>query len=237
MQEAPFGYDRNNDPVTASERVSDLESRIVELESERDAALEDLKNTTSKADQLFRELVAHREMAENKNYWAWQGDGEDHLETLSNSCPVLLHVHDLKQILEAKGAALKACAEMRSQLELVFKCCCDEAEWDSIDGDEVKRALSTECGKDYVHKSEIKPLVEALKDCRRKPEDKSDLSAIIRMGFVIQKALAHAEKLMNAAQAQTPSNQEALRESKSQYGHPIPKPDLDQPGDSCKLPE
>jgi hypothetical protein len=33
---------------------------------------------------------------------------------------------------------LKAkCAEMRSILEVVDKCCCDEEEWDNIDGDQL----------------------------------------------------------------------------------------------------
>jgi len=40
-------------------------------------------------DNARRELVAHREKAQG-NYWAWQGDGDDHLESLVGSCPVTI---------------------------------------------------------------------------------------------------------------------------------------------------
>lgn len=39
------------------------------------------------------------------NYWAWQGDGEDHLESLS--CSVVIRPEDLREILEKLAAAAK----------------------------------------------------------------------------------------------------------------------------------
>lgn len=59
------------------------EGRVLKLEREVDA--------------LRRELVAHREKAQG-NYWAWQGDGSDHVESLV--CPVLIPAEDLKELLE-----------------------------------------------------------------------------------------------------------------------------------------
>jgi hypothetical protein len=60
------------------------------------AGLKDaLADSEREAVRLRRELSLHREKAEG-NYWAWQGDGEDHLETLT--CPVVIHPSELRRV-------------------------------------------------------------------------------------------------------------------------------------------
>ncbi len=39
----------------------------------------------------------------NQEYWAWQGDGEDHLESLT--CPIVIQPEDLRKLLESKKNA------------------------------------------------------------------------------------------------------------------------------------
>lgn len=63
-----------------------------------DEALADVKRG---AEKLADENAAlHRERA--GEVWYWQGDGEDHLESLT--CPVLIEADDLRALLE-KGVA------------------------------------------------------------------------------------------------------------------------------------
>lgn len=50
--------------------------------------------------KLLDELNLHREMTRG-DYWCWQGDGEDRLESLV--CPVLIHPQDLIGIIENAG--------------------------------------------------------------------------------------------------------------------------------------
>lgn len=52
-------------------------------------------------ERLRWELQTHRDKARG-DYWAWQGDGEDHLESLV--CPVLIQPQQLIQILQAAEA-------------------------------------------------------------------------------------------------------------------------------------
>lgn len=47
-------------------------------------------------EHLRRELVAARDMLRG-DYWFWQGDGEDHLESLS--CPVVIRPEDLAALI------------------------------------------------------------------------------------------------------------------------------------------
>lgn len=59
---------------------------------------------------MRREIVTLQEGAAG-NYWHWQGDGEDHLESLS--CPVLISADQLRAVLAEKGDAhtcTEACA-------------------------------------------------------------------------------------------------------------------------------
>lgn len=60
----------------------------------------------AKLDPMWRELVSHREKAKG-NYWAWVKDqDENHLESLSFACPVLIHGIDLQAILKERDDAL-----------------------------------------------------------------------------------------------------------------------------------
>lgn len=45
---------------------------------------------------LMLELQGHRQMARDE-YWVWQGDGEDHPESLT--CPILIQPEDMRAIL------------------------------------------------------------------------------------------------------------------------------------------
>lgn len=41
--------------------------------------------------------------AESKNYWIWQGDGEDHLESLT--CPILIRPEQLRSLIAERTRA------------------------------------------------------------------------------------------------------------------------------------
>lgn len=51
---------------------------------------------TRKVQEQRHELMTHRQKAKGE-YWAWQGDGSDHLETVT--CPVLIAAADLREIV------------------------------------------------------------------------------------------------------------------------------------------
>ena len=51
----------------------------------------------------LRQHITMHEVSQGKDYWIWQGDGEDHPESLT--CPVLIQADDLRSILaDAKQA-------------------------------------------------------------------------------------------------------------------------------------
>lgn len=50
--------------------------------------------------KLLDELNLHRDKTRG-DYWCWQGDGEDHLESLV--CPVIIHPQDLLGIINNAG--------------------------------------------------------------------------------------------------------------------------------------
>lgn len=52
---------------------------------------------------LKAELKLHRQKASNE-YWAWQGDGSDHFETLV--CPILIRPKDLEALVRSGLSAL-----------------------------------------------------------------------------------------------------------------------------------
>jgi hypothetical protein len=54
---------------------------------------------------------------------------------------------------------------MRSILEVVDKCCCDEEDWDCIDGDSVRHAIYGDCGNDYVPRSELEGVQKQFGTC------------------------------------------------------------------------
>lgn len=78
--------------------------------------LEMLKITATLLEFKCIELVAHREKAHG-NYWAWQGDGEDHLESLSMSCPVVISAEQLKAIINARDSAREELVQCRRELD------------------------------------------------------------------------------------------------------------------------
>jgi hypothetical protein len=88
-----------------------LQSALVTLRT----SIED--ESSSELDNARRELVAHREKAQG-NYWAWQGNGEDHLESLSFACPVMISATQLKAItdhcaeLEAVNVKLREACQL-----------------------------------------------------------------------------------------------------------------------------
>ncbi len=77
-----------------------LRTQVESLRRERDRLL-------MECDNKARELVAHREKAQG-NYWAWQGDGNDHLESLSSQCPVVISAHQLHALQAGVVEAVKA---------------------------------------------------------------------------------------------------------------------------------
>jgi len=61
---------------------------------ELDAALADVKKEAAK---VQNEVAALRRERDGEA-WYWQGDGTDHLESLT--CPVLIEAEDLRALLE-----------------------------------------------------------------------------------------------------------------------------------------
>lgn len=67
-----------------------------------DKKVTDLTARLAEAVDTIASLRNHLE-AERGNYWAWQGDGEDHLESLS--CPVVIQPQTLLQLTTRLAAA------------------------------------------------------------------------------------------------------------------------------------
>ena len=72
--------------------------------AERDAAQAEVEHWKTEVDR-YRDEINTRHDKDKGNFWYWQGDGEDHLESLT--CPVLIRAEDLraiaKQLDEAAG--------------------------------------------------------------------------------------------------------------------------------------
>ena len=64
-----------------------------------DKYVEILRNERDSLYDKIIDLKAHLE-AEGGNYWGWQGDGEDHLESLV--CPVVIRPQELLKIIEER---------------------------------------------------------------------------------------------------------------------------------------
>lgn len=90
-----------------NDRVDHLRSKCATLRAENER-LESL------ATNQGRELIAHREKAHG-NYWAWQGDGEDHLQSLSSHCPVLISAAQLSAIVQ-ENARLQSAFDERDKV-------------------------------------------------------------------------------------------------------------------------
>lgn len=94
------------------DRITELETQLAAEKARADKADAALNEAINRADNLDRELVAHREKASG-NYWAWQGDEEDHLELLS--CPVVILPDALRCIVAAKDKAEAEIVKFRSE--------------------------------------------------------------------------------------------------------------------------
>lgn len=64
-------------------------------------AQENMESEESEIASLRAELQVYRDRSRG-DYWVWQGDGEDHLESLV--CPVLIQPRQL-MTLQDKGAS------------------------------------------------------------------------------------------------------------------------------------
>jgi len=69
---------------------------LVELSDELERLLQENKIIRGDRDRCFEEIQLHRSKTKNE-YWAWQGDGQDHLETLT--CPVLIQPQQLMSLI------------------------------------------------------------------------------------------------------------------------------------------
>jgi hypothetical protein len=115
-------------PVPCETKLLFQQERIAALES----ALKELEN---QLDSKARELIAHREKAQGI-YWAWQGDGEDHLESICNTMPILISAPQLRELIEQPKFALKVANGALLQWE----------KWYSKDSTEFNRDFARELG-------------------------------------------------------------------------------------------
>ena len=74
----------------------------------RIAELVDKVNDLTRRNALLR-------AAETKEFWAWQGDGEDHLESLVT--PVLIHAKELRRIIEQRDALERRVRELEDVMQ------------------------------------------------------------------------------------------------------------------------
>lgn len=91
-----------------------------------------------------------------------------------------------------RDAALKCCAEMREAIESLWPHC----DLSAFGGSKPKwliHALSNECGKDYVRKDEVKPLVEAI-EFTLESSAQDGPEAIVTCIEKLEQALAHWRK-------------------------------------------
>jgi len=88
--------------VTGETRV-----QLNKFKSEHATLLARVKELEVSLDNARRELVAHREKARG-NYWAWQGDGQDHLESLSTQCPVLISAEQFQAQLHQRDTEVES---------------------------------------------------------------------------------------------------------------------------------
>jgi len=95
------------------------------------------------------EAIANLERELGK-YWIWQGDGEDHLESLT--CIVRIRPEALLQIITERDEAVAVCAKMRDALENAgwHKCGCP-GHWKTLsDSCNIGRALGSDIGKQFL---------------------------------------------------------------------------------------
>ncbi|SER36849.1 MULTISPECIES: hypothetical protein [Pseudomonas] len=88
--------------------VDSMHALIINLEKSHTRAKLHQRKHRDTVETLENEVARHRKAYDlaiaqaNKEFWAWQGDGTDHLESLA--CPVMIQASDLRQL---SGANLK----------------------------------------------------------------------------------------------------------------------------------
>lgn len=153
-------------------RIGTLQERIERLTRERDEATQQIGELDTAVVSLTRELEAERgrlrlSIAERKGeVWYWQGDSEDHLESLT--CPVVISADKLRGILkqletERAGSAAMLAAFSDIGLELRDNLKChhppDDGSDDLCDGEDcllcgvsqiIAQALSSTAGAEML---------------------------------------------------------------------------------------
>jgi hypothetical protein len=90
----PRSRDYREDPLSAVRAMlGDFDKELAAAQKWKDGAGE----LSKEIDRLKGELRVHRDKAKG-DYWAWQGDGEDHLESLV--CPVLIRPEVLSALMK-----------------------------------------------------------------------------------------------------------------------------------------
>lgn len=173
--------------------MSDLTTKLKAL-GEKWANLPDCKEANEIADEVMEELP--EVIGQLKNIAMkdeWLAEWKRTAESLKASIPAANKL--CRELEEAK----KACAFYRDAL-LCIRYFNDDSPWDDPGACAADALQRCDCGSDYIHKDEVKPLVEALKDIRNTAicVDGNFVKSV--RGDWLQnkcnKALAHTEKLM-----------------------------------------
>jgi hypothetical protein len=80
-------------------KKADIE--LTAMKKELDGYKSACETANNKIHEQRIELTALHEACKEKNYWAWQGDGNDHLETLA--CPIIIRPEQLRALLGNKA--------------------------------------------------------------------------------------------------------------------------------------
>ena len=95
-------HSNDDQAYTMAERLCAAHNAFNHLENAAFHEAEVVDHLTKRIAELRAEIIMHRDKAKG-DYWAWQGDGND-LESLV--CPVLIHPHDLRQIIMPKAVTV-----------------------------------------------------------------------------------------------------------------------------------
>lgn len=94
--------------------VPAVQKRIADLERELQEARDELKRALWHRDQ-WRDRANTVEAIERGEVWYWQGDGEDHPESLT--CPVIMKAHALREFLTARDERDALCRHVEALRE------------------------------------------------------------------------------------------------------------------------
>ena len=136
-------------------------SELEALRERAEKAEAELANANNRESDLRRE---HREKAHD-NYWAWQGDGDDHLESLSNACPVLIHSEALREIIRERDRAQAAYCELREALREIAEASSNHEPTSAVWAAEALKKGDTATDR-WLRKDAVAPLVEWITKLR-----------------------------------------------------------------------